>query len=368
MNDHCISPRGRRNAALLALASLIFSSGLPRVAGKPASDSTLSYSGRAIAFHVDGVTEPTSGPIVIGDTGPLAATGGVLEQHASDVSIAGGALTIDSVDATAAGVGPETVAATQLTNYHAHFITRDGKDVYITADFIGAVAKVSVNAGGHATGSANVTVQGLTVNGRPIAISGAPNQVVNLPDAQVKLVINEQTSARGQSSGDVAAAAIHFWICECMEGHFGLVSAGISGRGAPPEEHTCGKVTGGGWITGTPTGAKGTFGVSGGVRRGDFWGHLNYIDHGSGLKVESTAVTGFQVDPSDANARVITYDVTINGVAGTATVRVADNGEPGRNDTFAITLSTGYTAGGSLGGDAAGGGNIQVHKCPPGWE
>jgi hypothetical protein len=367
MKDYCLSRGAAPIASLLASLMLTFSAASIGRAAKPTSDG-LSYSGRALAFHIDGVTHPTAGPIVVCDTGPLSASGGVLEQHAADVSIAGGALTIESVDAAVAGTGSETLAATALANYSAHFITQDGKDVFITAAYIGASAKVSVNPGGHATGSSNVTIQGLTVNGKAIAISGAPNQVVNLADDEVKLIINEQVSASGNGSGDVAVAAIHFYICECMEGHFGLVSAGISGKGAPPEDHTCGKVTGGGWITGTPSGEKGTFGVSGGVRRDAFWGHLTYIDHGAILKVESTAVTGFQVDSSDANARIITYNVTINGVAGTATVRVADNGEPGRNDTFAIQLSTGYTASGSLGGDRPGGGNIQVHKCPPGWE
>jgi hypothetical protein len=138
----------------------------------------------------------------------------------------------------------------------------------------------------------------------------------------------------------------------------------------------CGKVTGGGFIvttlgdtntvsTNTVSDAHGSFGVSGGIRRGQFWGHLNYIDHGTGMHVSSTAVTGFAI--LDAVTRQIDYDVTIDGVAGTARVIVADNGEPGRNDLFDITLSTGYHAGGDLGGTRPGGGNIQLHKCPPGW-
>jgi hypothetical protein len=38
-------------------------------------------------------------------------------------------------------------------------------------------------------------------------------------------------------------------------------------------------------------------------------------------------------------------------------VDVTDNGEPGKNDSFAITLSNGYSASGTLAG-----GNIQLHK------
>lgn len=363
-----VSPlRGARGCVALLAAALLAAAVSQAAPTSHQTSDTTAYSGRAIAFHVDGVTDPAAGSIVICDTGPLPSGGGVVEQHASDVNLYGGALTIDQADASVAGSGPQTVAATALTNYHVHFITRDGRDVFIAADYIGAAAEVSLHPGGHATGAAHVTIQGLTVNGQAVTVTGAANQVVDLPGDEVRLVINEQVNSSAKGSGDVAVAAIHFYICECMEGHFGLVSAGISGSGTP-SEHDCGKVTGGGWITGTPSGAKGTFGVSGGVRRGAYWGHLTYVDHGTGLKVESTAVTGFQVDPNDANARLITYDVTINGAAGTATVRVADYGEPGRNDTFSITLSNGYSAVGDLGGARAGGGNIQVHKCPPGWE
>jgi predicted dehydrogenase len=46
----------------------------------------------------------------------------------------------------------------------------------------------------------------------------------------------------------------------------------------------------------------------------------------------------------------------IDGSPGSYDVDVADNGEPGRDDTFALVLSTGYTSGGKLQG-----GNIQLH-------
>jgi hypothetical protein len=76
--------------------------------------------------------------------------------------------------------------------------------------------------------------------------------------------------------------------------------------------------------------------------------------------VNGSGVTGYTI--VDATTRRITGNADINGVAGTYTVTVSDNGEPGRNDTFDLSLSTGYTASGSLGG-----GNIQLHlkpQCP----
>ena len=46
----------------------------------------------------------------------------------------------------------------------------------------------------------------------------------------------------------------------------------------------------------------------------------------------------------------------IDGTPGTYRADVADNGEPGRSDTFSLMLSNGYSANGVLSG-----GNIQLH-------
>ncbi len=128
-----------------------------------------------------------------------------------------------------------------------------------------------------------------------------------------------------------------------------------------PQPPTCDDwLTGGGFVFND--GKKCSFGVRGGIRKGAFWGGINYIDHGTKMHVKSTAVTDYL--QLSAVTREIHYNVKINGVAGTAIVIVSDNGEPGTHDTFQISLSTGYTAGGELGGTVkpGGGGNIQLHK------
>lgn len=140
-------------------------------------------------------------------------------------------------------------------------------------------------------------------------------------------------------------------------------------------------VTGGGWIL--PDGnVKANFGVAGGCRNGSFFGHLEYVDHGSGLapttpfRVHGTGVTGYfsvGVDGVGPNGqptgtRDITGTAEINGVAGfTYCVEVTDNGEgeSGTGDLFTIQLSNGYSATGTLGGVGPGGGNIQLHKGTP---
>ena len=60
---------------------------------------------------------------------------------------------------------------------------------------------------------------------------------------------------------------------------------------------------------------------------------------------------------SGTTTRHIEGTAEINGQGGfTYKVDATDNGEPGRNDVFALSLSNGYSAKGSLDG-----GNIQLH-------
>src|SRR5450759_4218351 len=107
--------------------------------------------------------------------------------------------------------------------------------------------------------------------------------------------------------------------------------------------------TGGGFIN-----DKATFGVSGGIKNDKFWGQLEYNDH-NGVQVKGIEVTNYTV--IDEVTRQIDGFAKINGEGSFAyTVVVSDLGEPGRNDSFSIVLSTGYTASGTLNG-----GNIQLH-------
>src|SRR5204862_986982 len=103
-------------------------------------------------------------------------------------------------------------------------------------------------------------------------------------------------------------------------------------------------------------GAKGTFAVTGGIKDGGFWGHLNFHDHGSGgPTVKGTGVTAYTA--TGTTSRHIEGTCEINGQGGfTYSADVADNGEPGRgSDTFSLSLSNGYSASGTLSG-----GNIQL--------
>lgn len=129
---------------------------------------------------------------------------------------------------------------------------------------------------------------------------------------------------------------------------------------------TPGKVTGGGQIiapvqTGGKKVDKASFGFNVMYREGDPApkGELEYIDHATKMNVHAHDMTRLVVS-NDKTQAWFEGTCTIDGVSGyTFEAYVEDNNEPGKNDVFEITLSTGYTAGGELLS-----GNIQIHKKP----
>lgn len=162
----------------------------------------------------------------------------------------------------------------------------------------------------------------------------------------------------------------------------------------------CDFLTGGGWIITTAdfthAPAKANFGIGGGCKHGSpTWGHLEYIDHGTGLNVHWTSITGYFFIDDGTGTDPKTHQPTgTRGICGTArtnlygdvnfAVRAKDAGEPGINDQFDIKLTdptTGadrydtlecFALGGSwhyLGSSCTpgngGGGNIQLHKPNP---
>lgn len=124
----------------------------------------------------------------------------------------------------------------------------------------------------------------------------------------------------------------------------------------PPTEECDDWFTGGGWIL-SKTGAKATFGVGGGGKKGQLWGHMNWIDHGTGMHAHWDMITGYTT--LAGTRRESRGTCTIDGQSGTYVLQIEDNGEPGRQDWISLELSNGYKAAGTLDG----GGNLQLHKA-----
>jgi hypothetical protein len=122
--------------------------------------------------------------------------------------------------------------------------------------------------------------------------------------------------------------------------------------------NTPGAASGGGQVTdelaeltilsGSAAGGKAAFRFSVAYQTGQVapTGDLMFGEKGSGKKVTSTSIDGFDVVGTKAT---FTGRATVNGVPGIRFfVQVEDLGEPGRADTFRIVLQDGYAAGGVL--------------------
>jgi hypothetical protein len=306
--------------------------------GGGGSTGSATYGGHAVVVNASILGIQT----ILTQAGPLGTTGGAAEASLLTTSVLG---LVNAEVLHAATVGQDGYTHSEASA--AGLSLSVANTVSVSAGFIESYAAATC---GSASGSSDIVA--LAINGKSIRVSGKPNQEVNLLLA--KVVINEQIV----TPGGIIVNALHVTVLDIL-GHpvadvvVSSAEADIMCQGAP----ACSGgdfVTGGGWITGTPSGAKANFGVAGGLKNGSLWGHLTYIDHGNGLKVTYHSITGYTV--VNSTVRLIEGTADANGEDVTFTVIVADNGEPGTNDTFQIQLSNGYSATGTLGG-----GNIQLH-------
>jgi lysophospholipase L1-like esterase len=296
------------------------------------------FIGRAFAASVTAAGQTN----VFADTGALPGAGGarsnsILTLNQTGVGFdAGHAATIGQADRTrteasagdvALSVGGVTLGAS-LAMSHALAVWQP--------------------TGAALSGTTELT--NLTVNGQAIAITGAPNQAIPLVGGE--LVVNEQIA----SATTITVNALHLKLAGITDTIVASSEAGLVSN-VPPTMSGVDYVTGGGWISGTASGAKANFGIDAGIVNNAPWGDLSYYDHGDGMTIASTSITVYSPGPT-ANSRHIEGTAKVNGVDGyTFTVVVTDNGNPGSNDNFAIQVSNGYQANGTLGG-----GNIQLHQ------
>jgi len=322
-------------------------------AGRGAAAAATTFSGQAtvISGQVAGI------PVKLVDTGPVAAGGGQLHESLLEYPISGvpdvtgGALTADILHATVVAQGNKSSAEAVVADF-----TLNAANQKIGAEFLAARASATCNSGA-ATITESSEIVGLTVNGQQIAVGTQP-QTITLPVGSI--VINEQpvASASGDS-GSVTVNALHIMLTDPVfftktdlivaSAHADIACATQTVAGTCLNQDF---VTGGGWIT-TKTGSRATFAVAGGPNG---FGHFEYIDHGSGLKVHGTAVTFYGPGTNGPTSREIDGTAQwTGGGSGAYAVDVADNGEPGHDlDVFQITAPAAESA-------KLGGGNIQLH-------
>lgn len=335
----------------------------PRLFAESVSQSqATTYSGDATVVQAKVLNLQ---PIRLVEAGPLPESGGADKASLLTVQIpsdaTGGLLELTAVVAHATTVGRGNASRSEASVAKLQMAVSGN---VVSAEFLHARAEATCQAG-NATASGGSELASLVINGQAIVVSGEPNQTVALEG--LKVVINEQTGGASGNTADMTVNALHLSAFDPLgqpladviisQAHADISCA--APPQPPPTEPVCQDfVTGGGRITVTPSGAKGNFGVAGGYKNGALWGHLTYIDHGpGGPKVKGIEVTAYG---GSGTTRHIEGTAEVDGTGGfTYMVDVTDDGEPGRNDMFTISVPelSGYTASGTLGG-----GNIQLHK------
>jgi hypothetical protein len=317
------------------------------------------FGGRAAVVQANALG---IGSVVLSDTGNLDSTGGLKTASLLGASV-DGLVAGNVMHATAIAEKDYSQSEASVANLN---LTVAGN--IIGVDFL--VPRANANCGrGGAEVSGSTEIDGLVVNGQTIPVTGSPNQTVSLPGG-VMMIVNEQTASVQDQDASITVNALHVTAPGVMDAVIGSSFAAVSGGplglfrrplvGIGGGGSTCDSMTGGGWISNTPSGDKGTFGAGGGMHHGELWGHLEYQDHGTGMNVHGTAVTAYRVGSAGPTSRHIEGTAEINHQSGFIyMIDMASNGEPGRNDTFDIQLSNGYVAGGFLTG-----GNIQLHTNP----
>ena len=236
------------------------------------------------------------------------------------------------------------------------------------------------------------TVNVLVTPGNPATLTLAPKTATNTVDAQhcvtatvkdqfgnptpniiVRFSVSGSVNTSGSSTTNASGEATFCYTGPALPGadvikafadtnSNGTQDAGEPGDTAsktwvlPASTPGC-KVTNGGRITAN-NGDKGTFG--GNAQADGLSGSEEYQDHGPAqdMNVHSSSITAVVCNAAGTAASIF-GTATVNG-SGSFNFRidVADNGEPGRNDTYRIRLSNGYDSGVHT---LAAGGNVQIH-------
>jgi hypothetical protein len=337
-----------------AFACLLFIFGIAW--GSPAQ-ADVTYSGRAFAVFLN-VPTLGVGPTTVSDTGELPPSGGFQSASFATVGVPG-VLSAALLVASTSGANGVANSAASL----ADVVVLPGNAAQVTASFVQAESEATCNGVRGATEVADVTF-----GGQPIAVDPfAPNQTFVIPNPiggppVATLIINEQKMVSGGGTQDITVNAVHLTLATGDEVILSSAHSDVKGCPGPSPAPACVDfMTGGGWIK--VGDGRGNFGMNAGFKPNSSTPeiHFNYIDHNSGMHMKATSISVYE-EGDTATSRHMEGNAEIDGVAGfTYSIDVADNGEPGRNtDTLQISLSNGYSAGGTLAG-----GNLQLHKpCP----
>ncbi len=202
-------------AGLLALPS----TGLAQLGGllppPPTSTTTTTITGdatavRATLFGALGLLTTTT---ALADTGTLSGVNDARDAS-MDTGTVPSVLTGEVLSAGTISWPDEVDSAVSLAN-----LNMSVAGIGISADSVMAEASQVLGAAGSGTSY----IDNLSINGIPVAVTGAPNQTIWVPGGQV--IINEQTVS---STGTAVVNALHVAITGVADVVIASATAGIS--------------------------------------------------------------------------------------------------------------------------------------------
>jgi hypothetical protein len=161
-----------------------------------------------------GVTSPSVNT-ALADTGSLSGTGDMLQASLMTGSIPS-VVTAEVLHAVTASSDDGVISQTSLSNIG---LTVAGNDIGI------GFAMASAQAPTNSAASGQSSVEGLLINGTPVAITGQPNQVVPLLGGEI--IVNEQ---KASSDGTMVVNALHVIISGVADIIVATASAGTGSQ------------------------------------------------------------------------------------------------------------------------------------------
>jgi hypothetical protein len=171
---------------------------------------------------------------LIGSTGPLPSAGGVREVDVPSASF-NSLLTAGPISGVTRGSNGLATADITVNNFLLMF----GGNT-ISAQMIGGHATADGHTGGRPEVGGFSDFLGLIVNGQPVAVTGAPNQQIDLPNNE-RLVLNEQFTSSGDTVGTITLNALHLYGSPIVDFRIASAQAGITAdpnAGPIPEPDT----------------------------------------------------------------------------------------------------------------------------------
>ena len=178
----------RRISVFIALAALAAAFAVP------AASAQTSYSGQATALNVS----VFGNGIVLGDTGPLASTGGSQTASLATINLLG-LLSASLLNGSTSASGSQSTSRASLVDLTVGLVGLkvSAVDSQTTATCNGTTPSVS--------GSSQLV--DVNFNGQSLGTIDTPN--VKLSLLGITIALNEQTSSTSGSTGSITVNAIH---------------------------------------------------------------------------------------------------------------------------------------------------------------